>query len=337
MSTNEVKKLENKEITSEVALETIITNAIKIPGVKVDRKKFLAELFVKETDNIQLVLDVGPIAAGIEEKRLRKIAEKLILDRTTKSSLTSFAMGIPGGLAMLATIPTDILQFYGMTLKLAQELTYLYGARDLWQDGQVDEELIRSQLILYCGVMFGVTGASSGVRLLSTQIAKTALKKIPQKALTKTFWYPIIKQIGKGIGIKVTKTTMANGVSKVIPIVGGFVAGTITFISMKPMAEKLLFTLEEVNFNYDERKFNKDIEIIDAIDENNQIKIDELTKDEKKSFVEKGKQKISDLFRKKETQQVDDLEQLKKLKELLDIDAITQEEYENKKKKILGL
>lgn len=337
MSTNEVKKLENNEITREVALETIITNAIKIPGVKVDRKKFLAELFVKETDNIQLVLDEGPIVAGIEEKRLRKIAEKLILDRTTKSSLTSFAMGIPGGLAMLATIPTDILQFYGMTLKLAQELTYLYGARDLWQDGQVDEELIRSQLILYCGVMFGVTGASSGVRLLSTQIAKTALKKIPQKALTKTFWYPIIKQIGKGIGIKVTKTTMANGVSKVIPVVGGFVAGTITFISMKPMAEKLLFILEEVNFNYDERKFNKDIEIIDAIDENNQIKIDELTKDEKKSFVEKGKQKISDLFRKKETQQVDDLEQLKKLKELLDIDAITQEEYENKKKKILGL
>ena len=243
MSTNEVKvieKNESKEVTSEVALETIISNAIKIPGVKVDRDKFLAELLVKETDNIQLVLDEGPIVAGIEEKRLKKIAEKLILDRTAKSSITSFAMGIPGGLAMAATIPADILQFYGMTLKLAQELTYLYGAQDLWQDGQVDEELVRNQLILYCGVMFGVTGASAGVRLLSTQLAKTALKKLPQKALTKTFWYPIIKQIGKGIGIKVTKTTLANGVSKVIPIVGGFVAGTITFISMKPMAEKLL-------------------------------------------------------------------------------------------------
>ena len=33
--------------------------------------------------------------------------------------------------------------------------------------------------MLYCGVMFGVSGAVSGVRVLSTQLSKTALKKIP--------------------------------------------------------------------------------------------------------------------------------------------------------------
>ena len=31
--------------TSEVALEAIISNVIQIPGVKVDRKKFLADCF----------------------------------------------------------------------------------------------------------------------------------------------------------------------------------------------------------------------------------------------------------------------------------------------------
>jgi hypothetical protein len=61
----------------------------------------------------------------------------------------------------------------------------------------------------------------SGVRVLSTQIAKTTLKKLPQKALTKTFWYPIVKQIGKAIGVKVTKTTVAKGFSKAIPVIGG--------------------------------------------------------------------------------------------------------------------
>ena len=131
-----VKDDNSKEVTQEIALETIISNAIKIPGVKVDRKKFLAEILVKETDNIQIVVDDGPIVAGIDEKTLKKLSSKLILDRTTKSSLASFAMGIPGGLAMAATIPADILQFYGMTLKLAQELTYLYGAQDLWKDGK---------------------------------------------------------------------------------------------------------------------------------------------------------------------------------------------------------
>ena len=38
----------------------------------------------------------------------------------------SAALGAPGGAAMAATIPTDIMQYYGYTLG-AQELMYLYG------------------------------------------------------------------------------------------------------------------------------------------------------------------------------------------------------------------
>ena len=30
---------------------------------------------------------------------------------------------------------------------------YLYGARDLWQNGEVSEEQVQSQLILYCGCL----------------------------------------------------------------------------------------------------------------------------------------------------------------------------------------
>ena len=115
---------------------------------------------------------------------------------------------------MAATIPADILQFFGMALRLAQEISYLYGAKDLWKDGEVDDERIRNQLLLYTGVMFGVSGASAGVRVFSSQIAKTTLKKLPQKALTKTFWYPLVKKIAAGIGVKVTKTTVANGIAK---------------------------------------------------------------------------------------------------------------------------
>lgn len=329
-----VKDNNSKEVTQEIALETIISNAIKIPGVKVDRKKFLAEILVKETDNIQVVVEDGPIVAGIDEKTLKKLASKLILDRTTKSSLASFAMGIPGGLAMAATIPADILQFYGMTLKLAQELTYLYGAQDLWKDGKVDEEMVRNQLILYCGVMFGVSGAAAGVRLLSTQVAKVALKKLPQKALTKTFWYPIIKSIGKSVGLKVTKKTLANGVSKAIPVIGGVVSGTLTFVSMKPMAEKLQKTLEEANFHYTEEEFNNDIEIVDAIDGVKEVVVEEP---QKKSLFAKGKEKLGNMFHKKDVKKEDNLEQIKKLKELLDMGAITQEEFEKKKKQLLDL
>ena len=169
----------NEQVKQEkdLALETIITNAIQLPGVKVNRKEFLAEAFAHETIEIQDILELGPIAAGVPQERLSSLAGKLILKRTSFSSAASFVAGIPGGLAMAATIPADVMQFFGMALRLAQELSYLYGAGDLWQEGQINDEAVKKQLFVYCGAMFGVSGAVSGVRLISTQLAKTALKK----------------------------------------------------------------------------------------------------------------------------------------------------------------
>lgn len=41
------------------------------------------------------------------------------------------------------------------------------------------------------------------------------------------------------LGIKITKEIFANGVSKVVPVVGGVISGSLTFASFKPMAVKL--------------------------------------------------------------------------------------------------
>ena len=172
--------MEEKEedLAKQMMLEEVITKAVQIPGVKVNRKQFLAEQFATKKDNLEEILDKGPIEAGIKKEDINLISKKLILARTSQSSIASFVAGIPGGLAMAATIPADVLQFFGMSLRLAQELSYLYGAQDLWENGNINNDKVKNQLILYCGVMFGVSGAVSGVRVLSTQLSKTALKKI---------------------------------------------------------------------------------------------------------------------------------------------------------------
>ena len=325
---NEVTIQDNKEIASDIMLEEIISKAIQIPGVKVDRNKFLAEGFSSKVDLLENIINNGPVEAGITREEISNIANKLIMKRTSQSSIASFAAGIPGGLAMAATIPADILQFFGMSLRLAQELSYLYGADDLWKNGQVDDEKVKNQLILYCGVMFGVSGAVSGVRVLSTQVAKTALKKIPQKALTKTFWYPMIKKICSFVGYTLTKKTLASGVSKAIPVIGGVISGTINFASMMPMARKLNITLDKAIFDYSEEEFDKDIE--------------------KQSFKEKfaegfnkTKDSVSNLFSKfgnnKDKIKTDPIEEIKKYKELLDSGIINQEEFDKKKKELLNL
>lgn len=338
---NEVTIHSNKEIASDIMLEEIISKAIQIPGVKVDRSKFLAEGFSSRVDLLENIINNGPVEAGITREEINNIANKLIMKRTSQSSIASFAAGIPGGLAMAATIPADILQFFGMSLRLAQELSYLYGADDLWQNGQVDDDKVKNQLILYCGVMFGVSGAVSGVRVLSTQVAKTALKKIPQKALTKTFWYPMIKKICSFVGYTLTKKTLASGVSKAIPVIGGVISGTINFASMMPMARKLNDTLDKATFDYSEEEFNEDIEDLSK-------ETGEVPEEEKQSFKEnftegfnKTKDGVSNLLSKfgksKEESKKDPIEEIKKYKELLDSGIINQDEFDKKKKELLNL
>lgn len=339
-----------KQLSNNISLEDIITTSIKIPGVKVNRDKFLEEHLAGTGINVQDIINLGPIDAGVSREDISNTANKLIIKRTSQSSVASFVAGMPGGLVMAATIPADVMQFFGMALRLAQELAYLYGGGDLWVDGQFDDEKVKSQLIMYCGVMFGVSGAVSGVRVLSTQIAKTTLNKLPQKALTKTFWYPIIKQIGKAIGVKVTKTTVAQSASKAIPIIGGVISGGLNFASMMPMAKRLSEALDKATFDYSEDEYENDLNIIDKIS-NGEIVVEpeSETKEEIKQKVsntiddvKKGVSGIVGKFGKKishasDAPSKDPIEEVKRLKELLDIGAITQEEFDTKKKELLNL
>ncbi len=331
----------NKEIASDIMLEEIISKAIQMPGVKVDRNKFLAEGFSSEINSLENIINNGPIAAGVSREEINNIANKLIIKRTSQSSIASFAAGIPGGLAMAATIPADILQFFGMSLRLAQELSYLYGADDLWENGQVDDEKIKNQLILYCGVMFGVSSAVSGVRVLSAQMAKTALKKIPQKALTKTFWYPIIRKTCSFVGYTLTKKTFASGVSKSIPVIGGVISGTINFASMMPMAKRLNETLDKASFDYSDEEFNKDIEVLSNENEDVSEEEKQNFKDKFTEGLNKTKDSISNWFSKldknKNESKEDPIEEIKKYKELLDSGIINQEEFDKKKNELLKL
>lgn len=319
----------------QMMLEEVITNAVQIPGVKVNRRQFLAEQFASKVNNLEEVLDKGPIGAGVTREEIALMSKKLILTRTSQSSMASFVAGIPGGFALAATIPADILQFFGMALRLAQELSYLYDAQDLWVEGKLDDDRIKNQLILYCGVMFGVSSAVSGVRVLSTQISKTALKKIPQKALTKTFWYPIIKKTANFIGVNLTKKTFASGVSKAVPVIGGVISGGINFASMMPMANRLNETLDKAIFNYSDEEFNDDIEIIMNPEEYVETESETIGRKISKGITNttSGFSKLVSKIGKKE----DPYKELEKLKELLDKDIITQEEFDKKKKQLLNV
>lgn len=93
--------------------------------------------------------------------------------------------------------------------------------------------------------MMGAAAANQAIKEISKEFAKQVIKRLPQKALTKTIYYPIIKQIAKWIGIKLTKDSFAKGVGKAIPILGGIISGGLTYATFRPCAKRLQHKLQE--------------------------------------------------------------------------------------------
>lgn len=329
----------SNENAKGIDLTSIISTAIQIPGVKVIRESFLREQFSDlDEDIIALIIEKGPIAAGCDKSILRKKAQRIITECTAISTSASFAAGLPGGFAMIATIPADMIQFYGIALRMAQQLVYMYGEKDIWCENTPDQEKVTNQLILYCGVMLGATGAAHAVRVMSSTLAKQALKKLPQKALTKTFYYPIIKSILKFFGVQVTKSSFAKGVSKAIPLVGGVVSGGLTLASMIPMGNRLVDSLEKAHFDYDTIDMEADMEVILDV-------CDEFAEDETESTdTEQTDNMENQPNENTYTEQTDNKEaqpnetvisQIKDAKCMLDEGIITEEEFNIIKSKLL--
>lgn len=127
----------------------------------------------------------------------------------------------------------------------AQKLGYIYGWPDLLDENQNVTESARNVLTLFVGVMFGAQTATKAITEISKNTALQVTKRLPQKALTKTTYYPVVKEVGKWIGLKVTKDTFSKGVGKVIPILGGVISGGITYASFNSMSKKLHKHLQE--------------------------------------------------------------------------------------------
>lgn len=223
--------------------DKVMNLALSMPMVKVDRNTFLMNEF-SMYDNADQLRDKRPIDL-FDAEAIERAARGVINSHLTTATVTSTAAGIPGGLAMAATMPADIAQYYWHVLVVAQKLGYLYGWPDLLDDkGQITEGT-RNVLTLFVGVMFGAQAASKLVGEIAKRVSLQAAKRLPQQALTKTMYYPVIKQVAKWIGFKMTKDTFGKGVGKAIPILGGVLSGAITAFSFKPMAEKLQKHLRE--------------------------------------------------------------------------------------------
>ena len=226
-----------------VDIQNIIILAIKLPGVHITRESFLRKELFKNypPEVIDDAVARTPALAGISEADIDRIADEVIKFERNCVSGISVALGVPGGAAMAATIPADVVQYYGYTLRAIQKLLYLYGFPEIDSDGEgisLDSETI-NRIVVCLGVMNGVAGANNAVKALAKALSVGVEKKLIAAALTKGTLYPILKSTLKWFGVKLTKEIFAKTVKNAIPVVGGIVGGGITFLSFKPCCMRL--------------------------------------------------------------------------------------------------
>ena len=230
----------------------ILATILKMPGVRVDRIGFLRKELRPycNQSRLQMLGSVRPYTV-VSEGVIDKLAKQCISRHTTLATAASTVAGLPGGLAMAATIPGDLTQYFYHVFVISQKLAYLYGYPDFWEsvpaaeagaeDDNRDElsDMAINLITIFMGVMMGAPVADKGISELSKAVAGSAVTRLPRVAITKAAIYPIAAQVTKMIGMRLSKDSFAKGVGKFIPIAGGLFSGGLTLFTFRRGANRL--------------------------------------------------------------------------------------------------
>ena len=155
---------------------------------------------------------------------------------------------------MVAAGGADVAQYVGFAINLAQQIAYLFGEDDLFDGGGQLSEAAQIRVIAYLGAMFGAAGAAALVSQTSRVAGANLGKKVAAQALTKTAWYPLVKKVGALVGKQITKKTVEKTITKAVPVIGGIVSGTLTYVTFRPMGNRLADALvKNLNGEFDDQ------------------------------------------------------------------------------------
>lgn len=229
---------------------SVLRTALALPGAKVDRKAFLRKALSKHVTEkvLQSAIDTSPATAGVNKSTIWRIATANIKWHRAGVSALSFASGLPGGWWIAGTVPADLTQFSWHVLVILQKLAYLYGWPELFSEDselELDHETLLI-LTIFVGAMLGAESAAKVLGAIAERAAGQVLKRLPRETLTKWGLYRLAREVAKRSGIKLTEDSFGRYLSSIVPILGGIISGTVTWISFSLMTSRLAAHLESL-------------------------------------------------------------------------------------------
>ena len=243
-----IDKAFDSVINKYITPEEIIAQIIKLPVARVDRAEFLHKELIRyyPEETVKTALEYNPAYAGIGKQRINNIADQVIQRETNKVAGISFAAGLPGGFALAATIPADVVQYLAFTIRAIQEIAYLYGFDEFDFEEEELDSYAMDQILIFLGAMYGVQGVDGSIKVIAEAAAQKTSKDLANEALTKTAIYPVVKKVAKELRSKITKRIYVKGASKAVPVIGGAVSGGLTYATFKPNCKRLKRSLRDL-------------------------------------------------------------------------------------------
>jgi len=142
------------------------------------------------------------------------LAKKIVDRKSIKSGLVGAATGLPGLLALPATVPTDLVATWKIQAYMAVSIAYVYGHTTETTDLKTDVYLILAG-----------DAAKEALKRVGIEVAKNITKKAMDKYITREVMKQIWKVVGRNIITKAGQKSLTS-FTKMVPLVGapvGFV------------------------------------------------------------------------------------------------------------------
>lgn len=240
----------------EISITDIIHKSLRVPGVAINRNKFLKNQFSTycTPEIVDEVVKTSPQKAGVDSKIIEKVVKNAVAFERNMCAAASVGLGyVPGGLAIdAATTAADLTQYYAAIIRVAQKILYLYGFPEIDlnnTDGiDVDDGTINI-LILCLGTMAGVGEANQAIKKVAELLAKGVQKELMKVALTKKLIYKVVKKICNYLTISLTKDLFTKGVANAIKFLGGAIMGGLTFFSFQKCCDNLILAVKDTYYS----------------------------------------------------------------------------------------
>ncbi len=206
-------------------------------GVNID--ELIDDLQAGLTKIVDHVIESDPAKIEGELDRLRlqnpnitdnQLARKVVKRASIKNGVLGFATGIPGGIAMPVTIPTDVLVSWRIQGTMAYSVAYIFGYTHDNSDLRTD------MYIILAGDGAGEVLRQAGIasaKLITKKVVERYTARKAAEGMVRAFAPIVARQVAVNTGKQVVK----RGPSKLIPLIGGPVGAVWSWTQARAIGE----------------------------------------------------------------------------------------------------